>query len=143
MGPIVAHPVAAARTGFPRQRASTRARTVTRMNQPDPTPAADPTCPELDPEFELDPDVEDGLHQRAMRICPWYTKVGTCGYGCWQEPACEVDEPVNGWEWHDENGKPAPEPPLEVIEELSRGIQAAKKAYELELGRLFLNNGTL
>lgn len=29
--------------------------------------------------------------------CPYYRGVGQCETGCWAEPRCVTDEPVNGW----------------------------------------------
>lgn len=29
--------------------------------------------------------------------CAYFRGVGTCSYGCYQEPSCQVDEPLEGW----------------------------------------------
>jgi hypothetical protein len=34
----------------------------------------------------------------AMVMCPYYMGVGSCSNGCYEEPACHVDEPERGWE---------------------------------------------
>lgn len=34
----------------------------------------------------------------AMVTCPYYLGVGSCSNGCYEEPACHVDEPERGWD---------------------------------------------
>lgn len=39
---------------------------------------------------------EDGLPN--LRACAWFQRVGSCSFGCWEEPACETDYPSpEGW----------------------------------------------
>lgn len=50
-----------------------------------------------------DPDEVDGLplvdlySALAMLECPWRRRVGICSSGCREEPACETNEPEDGW----------------------------------------------
>lgn len=37
------------------------------------------------------------LLENDGRDCPWYKGEGTCATGCWTEPSCQTDEPINGW----------------------------------------------
>lgn len=34
----------------------------------------------------------------TMLSCPYYKGEGICESGCHQEPACQVNEPTDGWE---------------------------------------------
>jgi hypothetical protein len=47
----------------------------------------------------VEPD-RDVLETEAMLACPAYGPmgVGQCQSGCWTEPRCQVDEPLEGWE---------------------------------------------
>jgi hypothetical protein len=49
----------------------------------------------------VEPD-RDVLEAEAMLACPAYGPAGTgqCQSGCWTEPRCQVDEPLEGWETH-------------------------------------------
>lgn len=29
--------------------------------------------------------------------CAYFRGVGQCSYGCWEEPRCQTDEPIEGW----------------------------------------------
>lgn len=35
----------------------------------------------------------------GLSSCAYYQQVGDgkCSYGCWQEPRCITDEPLEGW----------------------------------------------
>ena len=32
-----------------------------------------------------------------MTKCAYYRGVGHCSFGCWEEPRCYTEEPMNGW----------------------------------------------
>jgi hypothetical protein len=34
----------------------------------------------------------------SMVQCPYYRGEGTCNMGCYSEPACITDQPLEGWE---------------------------------------------
>lgn len=36
-------------------------------------------------------------YEQDMSSCPHYQGTGTCSFGCWEEPSCFTDEPMNGW----------------------------------------------
>lgn len=35
---------------------------------------------------------------RSMMACPYYVCEGTCESGCYSEPRCITDAPLDGWE---------------------------------------------
>jgi hypothetical protein len=40
------------------------------------------------------------IYQRdPSRTCPFYTRGKACTSGCWQEPICVTEQPLNGWPW--------------------------------------------
>lgn len=47
---------------------------------------------------ELD-EVEAALDTpHAMLACPYLVGGNTCASGCWSEPRCVTEEPIDGWE---------------------------------------------
>lgn len=38
---------------------------------------------------------EDG--QVNLAGCAYFQRVGSCSFGCWEEPSCETDCPREGW----------------------------------------------
>jgi hypothetical protein len=36
-------------------------------------------------------------HPEDLSGCAYFRGVGTCSYGCWEEPRCHTDEPEKGW----------------------------------------------
>jgi len=56
------------------------------------------------------PRIESGKHEddepeikffeeqpEDLSGCAYYQGKGTCSYGCWEEPRCQTDEPLEGW----------------------------------------------
>lgn len=31
-------------------------------------------------------------------LCAYFRGIGTCSFGCWEEPSCTVAEPAGGWQ---------------------------------------------
>ncbi len=52
---------------------------------------------------------EDVDRARDMITCPYRMGIGICASGCWSEPACQTDEPLEGWQHILDN----PDPPSE------------------------------
>lgn len=44
------------------------------------------------------PTRDDLLEAVSMLTCPYLTHDGTCDRGCYSEPACMTDAPVEGWD---------------------------------------------
>jgi len=46
------------------------------------------------------------LQARGMLACPYLAKTGdgVCVSGCYSEPSCATDEPLEGWEAQAQNG---------------------------------------
>jgi len=42
---------------------------------------------------------EEEQGEATMALCPYFRGVGdrTCKSGCWTEPRCQTDMPLNGW----------------------------------------------
>lgn len=45
----------------------------------------------------LPEEIEAVWQALSMLSCPWYRGVGICSNGCRDEPACQTDEPADGW----------------------------------------------
>lgn len=41
---------------------------------------------------------EEWMEAAQMISCPYYKGTGSCASGCYQEPACQVNAPTEGWE---------------------------------------------
>lgn len=42
-----------------------------------------------------------GYADKDLSGCAYYRGVGTCSYGCREEPSCQTDEPIDGWPQHE------------------------------------------
>lgn len=38
-----------------------------------------------------------GYKQGDLSSCDYFQGKGICTHGCWEEPACMTDEPLEGW----------------------------------------------
>lgn len=54
-----------------------------------------------DPREDAPSDYEEALERAqeavSMLSCPAYGQGGRCLSGCWTEPVCHTNEPVDGW----------------------------------------------
>lgn len=39
---------------------------------------------------------QDGKGEKVTS-CAYYKGVGVCSFGCWEEPRCMTNEPLDGW----------------------------------------------
>lgn len=62
----------------------------------------------------------------AMLTCPYYQLSKKCDLGCWTEPRCQVNEPLEGWQWRDLKGRFSKRPDKETL----KAIAAARSKAE-------------
>lgn len=85
--------------------------------------------PTLDDYAEAFRIMRAGLsYDQTRQTCPYAVGAGTCDIGCWEEPSCTVDTPLNGWMWRGLDGRFGIEPSREVMFAVGEIRQAAKDA---------------